>query len=179
MANGLNSKNGLGANGEKRFASLLGNKFSKCDKKLGDGFFTNNDQKYVFEVKSTGGSVSSRAKLNQVRPIKCIILVTYFKKVNLWSVINPLQVIELTQTKTRGQHTECVIECTQIEVNKLPKDSFCTDENLIEKLIEVSKICETRKYKEVKHQCEVYLQALKSLNEESRQTLFSMVKSDI
>jgi biotin synthase-related radical SAM superfamily protein len=63
--------------------------------------------------------------------------------------------------------------------NKLPKDSFCTDENLIEKLIEVSKICETRKYKEVKHQCEVYLQALKSLNEESRQTLFSMVKSDI
>jgi len=105
--------------------------------------------------------------------------VTYFKKVNLWSVINPLQVIELTQTKTRGQHTECVIECTQIEVNKLPKDSFCTDENLIEKLIEVSKICETTKYKEIKHQCEVYLQALKSLNEESRQTLFSMVKSDL
>jgi len=179
MAEGLNSKNGLGANGEKRFASLLGNKFSKCTKKLGDGYFILNDKKYVFEVKTTGCSVNSRAKLNQVRPIKCITLITYFKKANLWSVVDPLQVIELTKTKTRGQHTECVLECTQIEVNKLPENSFCSDDDLIEKLFEVSKIYETTKYLKIKEQCEVYLQVLKSFNEESRQNLIQMVNSEL
>ena len=90
-----------------------------------------------------------------------------------------MQVIELTKTKTRGQHTECVLECTQIEVNKLPENSFCTDDDLIEKLFEVSKIYETTKYLKIKEQCEVYLQVLKSFNEESRQNLIQMVNSEL
>ena len=179
MAEGLNSEKALGAKGEKRFASILADKFSKCFKKEGDGYYTLDGNKFLYEIKTTDSDIDSDSKLNQVRPIKCITLITYFKKANLWSVISPLQVIDLTQTKTRGQHTECVIECTQIEVNKLPKDSFCTDENLIDKLNEVSKIYETKKYKKVRYQCEDYLQFLRSFNEESRQKLISMVKSEI
>lgn len=179
MTDGLNSEDATGSKGEKRFASIISDKYISCDKKDGDGYYCIDNNQYLYEVKTTESEINSDAKLNQVRPIKCITLITYFKKLNIWSVVDPLKVFELTQNKTRGQHNECVIECTQIEVNKLPENSFCTDDKLLEKLQEVSKIYDTKKYKKIKYQCQIYLDKLRALNEESRQTLIQMVKSEL
>lgn len=176
MLNGLHNPNSTGTKGQEVLFKLLGPKYEKCHPKDGDGIYKGKNSSYTYEVKTTDLELDSTGGINQVRAIKCIVVIVYFRKSGLWAVLSPFDVFNLTASKNRGQHSEVVIECSQISINSIPKTCICSRDTLIKKLESMCTMFETQEYSDVKNECNNILNQLKQLNETSKKTIQAMVK---
>jgi hypothetical protein len=174
---GLHEKTSTGSKGEDVLQKILGPKYEKCHPKEGDGYYVGKSTKYLYEVKTTDLDIDSTGGINQVRPIKCITVIVYFRTRGLWAILSPYDVFNLTVSKTRGQHNECVLECTQISINAIPKSCIYSRDTLIKKMESLCQLYESEKFINVKNECTNILNELKNINENSKKTIHAMVKS--
>lgn len=173
----LNGNDSTGLKGQKVLEQILGDKYQECEPAIGDGIFIGNNSSFVYEVKTTEAQSTSNVSLNQVRAIKCIALIVYFKTLQKWAVLSPIEVLEFAIEKNRGQHNEISLECAAISTSKIPEQNYCTEEEIIYKLEETSSVFFSDEYKRVKIFCDSFLNNLQSLNDLSKKTIEAMVKS--
>jgi hypothetical protein len=175
--NGLHSADSIGSKGQVVLEKILGLKYEKCNPKDGDGYFIGKSGKFTYEIKTTDQALDSTKGINQVRPIKCIAVLVYFKSIGIWAFLSPKDVFKLSLSKNRGQHNECVVECTQISINSIPKSCICSSDNLIEKLENMCSYFNSQDYKNLKKECDIILDQLKAMNQNTKKTIEAMVKS--
>ena len=87
--NGLHSANSTGPKGQVVLEKILGSKYEKCNPKDGDGYFIGKSGKFTYEIKTTDQALDSSTGINQVRPIKCIAVLVYFRSIGIWAVLSP------------------------------------------------------------------------------------------
>ena len=175
--NGLHSANSTGPKGQVVLEKILGSKYEKCNPKDGDGYFIGKSGKFTYEIKTTDQALDSSKGINQVRPIKCIAVLVYFRSIEIWAVLSPEDVFKLSLLKNRGQHNECVVECTQISINAIPKSCICSRDTLIKKLDNMCSYFNSQDYKDLKRECNTILDQLKAMNVNTKKTIEAMVKS--
>ena len=146
--NGLHSNESTGTKGESKLKEILKERWQKCPAEMGDGIVIHNNKEYYYELKSTSKGISENIHLNQVRAIKCIPLIIYSQKDDLWSVITPDKIMIAAKNKKRGQHSELFIESCQISSKKLEL-KILKNEELIQALEEVFQEMESDRMKKL------------------------------
>lgn len=100
---------GGGREAEERFLSLTGASKVAVSSK-GDALLDG----HLVEVKQ-----ATKNTLNQVRAVKYLPLVVYYRPADEWYVIPAHEVVRRIAAKSRGQHSEIAFECATLSLASL------------------------------------------------------------
>lgn len=132
-----------GKNAEKLFKESVSVAVRGEKSKKGDLRVVIGENVHYVEVKSTA---SRKGQINQVRPIKYLILAIYSPaRDKPWVVVPPHKVVEMATQKSRGQHCENPLECAQFSLGDWADEFSCTPDELENEVIKAIKSGEEKK----------------------------------
>ena len=161
---------GEGTKAEQRFRQLVPFAGPRHSERSGDATVTVDGHEHHVEIKMCRTST-----INQIRPIKFIVLAVYAPNRGCWYVVPPNDLVHIAARKDRGQHTEIPFECMNLTISQLDDQGFkCIDEDLPERVREAvrkgERDTETRKI------MEELLIVIKKLNRMYKQKILRMIR---